>query len=146
MIDKYMTDELNRVYGRIYELHKELEIVDSTLDEMDRDNGDAPHRAVDRCSRIRVLSKQARMDRIHRFADDLSVSIERRIHQKIVDAERKTGRRPTAVYLGKKEMKELGLSMYSTVNEAIRANSIWGVGIHETNDESHIGVSVEVNP
>jgi len=37
---------------------EELLRIDKTLDECDRKNGDTPHRAVDRCTRIRVLAGQ----------------------------------------------------------------------------------------
>jgi hypothetical protein len=38
------------------DLHRELTIVDNALDDADRINGDAPHRAVDRATRIKVLA------------------------------------------------------------------------------------------
>jgi hypothetical protein len=35
-----------------------LQKIDSVLDACDMNNGDAPHRVVDRCTRIRVLAGQ----------------------------------------------------------------------------------------
>lgn len=46
--DKYLSD--------IRTACSDLQAVDDLLDELDRKNGDAPHRAVNRLGRIRVLA------------------------------------------------------------------------------------------
>jgi hypothetical protein len=52
--------EAKLIANQLNQYEQTITNIENTLDECERKRGDAPHRAVDHCARIRVLAGQSR--------------------------------------------------------------------------------------